>query len=132
MIDSYEGLSTPISTDETTHQKGHFATPLEEVEPLFKGAPNCKFAKGWIPEVFNQLPETKWSFVHIDVDLHDPIYESLKYFFPRMSKNGVIINDDYGSAAFPGARKSWDKFFNEKCLKYLILDSGQAVYINTI
>lgn len=130
MIDSYEGLSAPIEEDETNHKKGHFATPLEEVEILFKGSTNCQFAKGWIPEVFEKLPETKWSFVHIDVDLYEPIYESLNYFFPRMSENGVIINDDFGSPLFPGARKSWDKFFSEKNRKYAILDTGQAIFIN--
>jgi len=130
MIDSYEGLSEPVEEDETNFKKGFFATPLEKVEILFKGATNCHFAKGWIPKVFEKLPETNWSFVHIDVDLYEPIYESLNYFFPRMSENGVIINDDFDSALFPGARKSWDKFFSEKNLKYAILDTGQAVFIN--
>jgi len=130
MIDSYEGLSDPVEEDKTEHKKGHFATPLEEVKILFKGTTNCHFAKGWIPEVFKKLPETKWSFVHIDVDLYEPIYESLNYFFPRMSKNGVIINDDFGSPFFPGARESWDKFFSEKKIKYAILDTGQSVFIN--
>jgi hypothetical protein len=143
LIDSFEGLSEPeeedwilIKSDKNENsfygpsmQKGHFATPLEEVEKHFLNSKNVKLIKGWIPDVFITLPEEKWAFVHIDVDLYKPIKDSLNYFYPRMSKGGVIINDDFGSPLFPGAAKAWDEFFKEKNEGYAILDTGQAVFI---
>ena len=139
LIDSFEGLSEPVEKDWVKYednsyygpsmQKGHFATPIEEVKKYFLESPNVKFAKGWVPDVFINLPEEKWGFVHIDLDLYQPIKDSLSYFYPRMSPGGVIINDDFGSPLFPGAGKAWDEFFKEKNEGYAILDTGQAVFI---
>ena len=142
LLDSYEGLSEPVEQDFIDHKsqdrsiikkspmrQGHFATPLEEVKKHFLDGQNIKFIKGWIPEAFTILPEEEWSFVHIDVDLYKPIQDSLEYFYPRMRKGGVIINDDFGSALFPGAGMAWSEFFEKKNEGYAILDTGQAVFI---
>jgi hypothetical protein len=46
-----------------------------------------------------------------------------------MKSKGVILNDDYNSPLFPGAGIAWRKFFDLKNESYLILDSGQSVFI---
>lgn len=142
LIDSYEGLSEPSKEDWVTQkvkgreitappmQKGHFATPLEHVQKNLAGMTNGKFAKGWIPDVFSTLPDTKWSFVHVDVDLYEPVKNCLEYFYPRLEKGAIIINDDFGSALFPGAGQAWREFFAAQKKGYAILDTGQAVFIN--
>jgi O-methyltransferase len=133
LIDSYEGLSELAPEDfieEDKFKKGHFAVPLEFVKKHFNNIDFVKFAKGWIPDVFKNLPDQEYSFVHIDVDLHDPIRDSLEYFYPRLAKSGVIINDDYNSANFPGAKIAWDNFFKKQNKAFAIMDSGQAIFIN--
>ena len=77
------------------------------------------------------LPEDKWSYVHIDVDLYRPTLDSLEYFFPRLAAGGVIINDDYASPLFPGGGSGWIEFFERVKKPFTVLDSGQAVFINT-
>jgi len=142
LVDSYAGLSEPSQNDWSTQtvgdrtvtgpsmQSGHFATPLEAVQKHFVELTNVNFAKGWIPNVFELLPANEWSFVHLDVDLYEPIGDCLKYFYPRLEKGGVIINDDFNSSLFPGAGKAWREFFASKNKGYAILDTGQAVFIN--
>jgi hypothetical protein len=142
LIDSYSGLSEPAEQDWITQnsagnpvtgpaaQKGHFATSLETVEKNLAELKNAKFAKGWVPEVFNSLPAGQWSFVHVDVDLYEPVRDCLDYFYPKLEKGGVIINDDFLSPWFPGAGKAWREFFDSKNKGYAILDTGQAVFIN--
>jgi O-methyltransferase len=142
LVDSYAGLSEPVEYDWITQsiggltatgpsmQKGHFATPLETVEKHFTEITNAKFAKGWIPQVFNLLPASEWSFVHIDVDLYGPVSDCLKYFYPKLEKGGVMINDDFNSALFPGAGKAWHEFFETIGKGYAVLDTGQAVFLN--
>lgn len=142
LIDSYEGLSEPSKEDWITQQaegkeisgppmgKGHFATPLQQVEKNLAGMPNKQFAKGWIPDVFAKLPDTQWSLVHVDVDLYEPVKNCLEYFYPRLEKGGIIVNDDFGSPLFPGAGKAWREFFAAKKKGYAILDTGQAIFIN--
>lgn len=134
LIDSFEGLSEPVKEDWTSDKgnfmsKGHFATPVDFVQNIFNSYDDVKIVKGWIPEPFVSLPESNWSFVHLDVDLYVPIYDSLNYFYPKMVSGGVIINDDYNSPYFPGAGIAWREFFESKNESFLILDSGQSVFI---
>ena len=140
LIDSFEGLSEPEFKDaiysgnqnpRASHNAGHFAVPLNKVKNNLLSFPNLSFHKGWIPEIFLSLPEDKWSYVHIDVDLYRPTLDSLEYFFPRMAAGGVIINDDYASPLFPGGGSGWIEFFERVKKPFTVLDSGQAVFINT-
>lgn len=143
LCDSFEGLSQPTKEDLISTQvengdtrefwafeKGRFATDMQTVMSRFTEFPGVVFAKGWIPPVLSKLPEKMWSFVHIDVDLYEPTMACLEYFFPRLSKGAVIVNDDFGSPLFPGGGKSWKDFFERKNLSYVVLDTGQSVYIH--
>jgi hypothetical protein len=144
LIDSFAGLSRPGETDSfslpgpegrppsrQSLPEGTLSASLEEVRLALRGFPQVAFHRGWIPDAFALLPESRWSFVHIDVDLHDPTYTSLDYFFPRLSTGGVIICDDYGSAVFPGARRAWDRYCDELSLPFVVLDTGQSVILKT-
>jgi hypothetical protein len=144
LVDSFEGLSEPRQEDAIDfrqlpsgevepvypHKKGFFSSPLDIVKSSFTDFPALSFHKGWIPEILSSLPERKWKFVHIDVDLFEPTRHCLEYFLPRMEKGGCIINDDFDSPLFPGGGMGWFQVMNERNLHYAVLDSGQAVYIH--
>ncbi len=142
MIDSFEGLSAPVAEDSQivtrpdgnsdrvqTHTAGHFAVDLATVAARFKDYPRVRFVKGWIPQAFAALPQTSWSFVHIDVDLYEPTLACLEYFMPRLVPGGVIVNDDFSSPYFPGGGKAWAEFFARGKIPYAVLDTGQSIYI---
>ena len=144
LCDSFEGLSQPVEKDYvevigangkvskySTHNKGHFAVDFATVSSRFSEYPGATLVKGWIPDVLDKLPETKWSYVHIDVDLYEPTMACLNYFYSRLVKGGVILNDDFGSPLFPGGGTSWKDFFEAKNEPYVVLDTGQSVYIKT-
>lgn len=142
LVDSFAGLSAPVAedaiTDETTADGGQkfgaeaglFATPLEEVAKLFKPTDGVHLHKGWLPGALDQLPETQWAFVHVDVDLYEPTLACLEYFMPRLAPGAVLINDDYASPLFPGGGKAWDEYFLKRDLPFITLDSGQSVYVH--
>ena len=74
-----------------------------------------KIYKGWIPKKdLRKYKKKKFSFIHIDLDLHKPILDTLEFFYPRLVKGGIIICDDYNSSQFPGAKKAWDDFLKTK------------------
>jgi len=138
LIDSFEGLSEPTDED-TLDEQGNrieyrnfqaaFACPAEQVRNSLAEFPAVTIHKGWIPGVFGELPETAWSFVHLDVDLYQPTLDSLAYFYPRMVTGGIIINDDYSNTLFPGCGAAWRRLSEDAGLEYSELDSGQAVLI---
>ncbi|ABG60013.1 TylF/MycF/NovP-related O-methyltransferase [Cytophaga hutchinsonii] len=66
-----------------------------------------------IPEYLKKHPELKISFLNIDVDVYEPTKAALEYFYPLVSKGGVILLDDYANV-FPGANKAVDDYFKDK------------------
>ena len=79
--------------------------------------------KGWIPERFGDVADRRFSFVHIDVDLHEPTLESLRFFYDRMSQRGIIVCDDYGSSLCPGATRAVHEFLDDKPERMIALPS---------
>jgi O-methyltransferase len=140
LVDSFEGLAQPrpedsfaVETDgqpaTATIKRGSFYAPIEHARTALEDFPDVAFHKGWIPEVFDALPASRWAFVHLDVDQYDPTYAGLSYFYPRLSPGGVIICDDYGAPLFPGAHRAWDRFCEEHDVPYVVLDTGQSVIL---
>ena len=142
LVDSFEGLSAPRQEDlievpgddgraalVPSYPQGHFAVGLPVVRSRFGEFPEVSFVKGWIPQALDALPERKWAFVHIDVDHYEPTLACLEYFHGRMAPGGVILNDDFSSPLFPGAQRAWMQFFEKHPSPYVVLDSGQSVYM---
>lgn len=112
IFDSFEGLSSPDSTDGGYWSAGHLSAPLEEVRRNLADR-RYRLYPGWIPDRFNEVADEVFCFVHIDVDLYQPTTESLRFFYPRLSVGGVILCDDYGSSRCPGATRACDEFAAE-------------------
>lgn len=137
IFDSFEGLSEYEEIDIPTGNKAdlqvrrkQFACSQEIVQSNLRQFSNIKYHKGWIPERFSDVADCEFSFVHIDVDLYQPIRDSILYFYPRLMDKGVMVFDDYGCTAFPGAKKAVDECLAElKDHFFLPLPSGQAFLI---
>jgi hypothetical protein len=124
-IDSFEGVSEPMEYDTEYFKTVKLAVPLEPAQKHLSEFKNVNLYKGWIPSVFDELNDSQYSFVHIDVDLYEPTRDSINYFYPRMVDGGVIICDDYGSYKTIGARKAFLDFFGKENI--LELPTGQAI-----
>lgn len=136
IFDSFEGLSKFQEEDSAGfalpnegERCKYFACPLETVKDNLKEYAFIDFKKGWIPDRFDEVRDSNFSFVHIDVDLYQPIRDSLQFFYPRMVKGGIIVFDDYGCLDFPGAKKAVDEFLERKRDFFLHLPSGEAFLI---
>ena len=92
IFDSFEGLSVSTKNDQGFHLRDqseqdrvakYFSRPEEFLKKeVLNEFDFVKVYKGWIPERFNEIEEKKFSLIHLDVDLYEPTYESLKFFFP--------------------------------------------------
>ncbi len=121
VFDSFEGgLSNKNPEDKNLRkkqteesiqkEKEMFASTIEELKASTEGFDFIEIYKGWIPERFHEVDQNQFIFVHLDVDLYQPTLDSLKFFFPRLLKGGVIVLDDYALTQFPGAKKAVEEF----------------------
>lgn len=126
LFDSFEGLSTPDPVDGEFWGEGYLSAPEAKARKNLAQFRNVEFYPGWIPDRFAEVTDTRFAFVHIDVDLHKPTLDSLEFFYPRMNSGGIILCDDYGYDNCPGARRAMDDFFSDKPEPLIHLPSGQG------
>ena len=80
---------------------------------------NIQLIKGDITEtVPNYLklnPKLKISLLNLDVDFYEPSMSILKNFYPKLSKGGILMLDDYG--VWDGETMAVDEYFVDKKIK---------------
>lgn len=137
VFDSFQGLSEITSVDtavgasqDRESVRRHFACSLETVEENLSEFDFIRYYQGWIPDRFHEVEDRGFAFVHIDVDLYKPTYDSFRFFYPRLVKQGVMVFDDYGSTFFPGAKRAIDHCVAAiQTPLFVPLPSGQAFLI---
>jgi O-methyltransferase len=130
LFDSFEGVSTPEPVDGSHWKKSDLSASVEVVaKNLLPFKDVIRFHKGWIPERFADVDQTRFTFVHVDVDLFQPTRDSVEFFYPRLSQGGVLLCDDYGFTSCPGATEAIDNFLADKPEKMLSLPSGGGFFI---
>ncbi len=141
VIDSFAGLSEPGVHDldfrgmndaerqrvaAMTHA-GSFAFDYEVVSRrIWREFPRVEIHRGWIPQVLATMPERRYRFVHVDVDLYEPTLAAFAYFVPRMLPGGVIVTDDYN---WPGGRRAVDETCERFGLQLHTTDTSLAYVI---
>lgn len=87
--------------------------------------PKIEVVKGEVPETLYKYEDSKFAFVHLDMDVFKPTYEALTFFIPRMQPGGFIVLDDYGNWVTPGIKLAVDGFN----VKFIYLPTGQGVIL---
>lgn len=104
LFDTFEGfsekdveydLADSYSSREWFDEVGNFKDgSLEITMKKMKYPENCIIRQGFFPETIPN-EEYKYCLVSLDCDLYQPIFEGLKYFYPRMERGGYIMIHDY-------------------------------------
>jgi hypothetical protein len=141
LYDTFEGMSQPTTLDQDF--KGNTASellntrikseedmilaysPLESVKSrvgsLEYPPDKIKFIKGKVEETIPKIMPEKISLLRLDTDWYESTKHELKHLYPLVSKNGVIIIDDYGH--WQGCKKAVDEFISE---------SSTPIFLNRI
>lgn len=128
VFDSFEGLSEPSAVDGEFWRAGDYRVSEETVNKTLAGF-DYTLHRGWIPERFVDVADRAFCFVHLDVDLYQPTYDSLAFFYERLSPGGVLVCDEYGFQNCPGATKAVDEFMTDKPEAVIHVPTGQAFFI---
>ncbi|MFO0735181.1 MAG: TylF/MycF/NovP-related O-methyltransferase [Labilithrix sp.] len=127
LFDTFEGMpETDVKND--LHTAGDFAdTSLESVRKFVGNS--AEYHQGFFPATAAGLEDTRFSFAHVDVDIHQSVADCCSFFYPRMTPGGVMVFDDYGWTSCPGAKRAVDDYFADKPEPVLHLSTAQAIVI---
>jgi hypothetical protein len=132
MFDSFEGLSAPVATDGPYWHRGDLSRGEDVLKRNLSGFADYHIYKGWIPERFSEIADRTFSFVHIDVDLYQPTLDSMKFFYPRLNRGGILVCDDYGFQTCPGATQAVSEFLAEQTEAMIALPDGGGFLIKDV
>jgi hypothetical protein len=79
-----------------------------------------------IPKFVKQNPKLKISLLNLDVDMYEPSKTILEELYPKITKGGILILDDYKT--WPGETKAVDEYFKDKKIKIKKLPFAKSPY----
>lgn len=132
LFDTFEGFDIRDIQKEAEFSKakqGDYSnTSVEMVMDKMSYPQKCKIHRGYFPETAKNL-EGKFCFVNLDLDLYEPTYAGLNFFYDKMTENGIILVHDYFAENFKGPRYAVDKFVSGTERKIYKLPIGDGISI---
>lgn len=111
LFDTFEGFSAEEAAKEKEMGRcddgfieAHKDTKVELALSNIIHKEKCVVRKGFFPETAKGLEDNRYAFVSIDVDFEKSALEGIRYFYPRLSKGGVIFLHDYNTARLDGIK----------------------------
>ena len=140
-IDTFEGHPYDSPNDmapdgKIYNYKGYLVeNNYERVKQIFekRNLDEVILYKGLAEEVLLKLSREKICFAHIDMDIYQSTKNALLLLLPMMSKNGIIVFDDYGGHTTSGVKRAVEEILNKNDVKILTnseKDGSQAFWIN--
>lgn len=133
LFDTFEGL--PKVSEKDTHfgikywQDNQFSDTSEEhVKKYLKSYNNVYLYKGLFPQTAKPISDSKFSFVHLDVDLYKSTLDCLNFFYPRLIHGGIILTHDYHTN---GVQTAFKEFFKDKKIPIIELTGSQCMIVNS-
>jgi len=94
------------------------AISIFDADRFIPWKPRIKLISGQIEETIPQFIKEnlgiRFSLVHFDCDLYSPTKVGLENLWPRISRGGVILFDEYSIADWPGETTAVDEFLADK------------------
>lgn len=131
LADSFQGLPPPShNLDLPLNTISCLAVSLETVKENFRRYglldDQVKFIKGWFCDTLPRITVEKFAVLRLDGDYYDSTMLALEHLYPKLSKGGFVIIDDYALGA---CRKAVTDFRNRyRIADPLITIDSMSVY----
>lgn len=148
LYDTFEGMTEPKEEDynlvgirnqakqkweKTKMHNGWCYASLQEVQAnmaLTKyPREQLVFVKGKVEETIPKQTPIKISLLRLDTDWYESTKHELVHLFPLLTKNGVLILDDYGF--WMGSKKAVDEYFTNKPILLNKIDESGMIGLKT-
>jgi hypothetical protein len=153
LFDTFEGLPKPDEVEDvdlwgnraidgwlpkrTSDQSSHWAEAgIDEVRAnlLSTGYPpeRIMLVRGMVEDTIPSEAPSSIALLRLDTDWYSSTRHEMQHLYPRLSKNGVLIIDDYGH--FKGARRAVDEYIEKQHVPILLqrIDYTGRLAIKTI
>jgi O-methyltransferase len=118
VADSFQGVPKPDSQC-SPHDSGdrhwthdYLAVSLDEVKANFARYgmldDQVKFLPGWFRDTLPEAPIEQLAILRLDGDIYESTMDGLQHLYPRLSRGGYVIVDDYG--AINGCKAAVDEY----------------------
>ncbi|PIQ28324.1 macrocin-O-methyltransferase [bacterium (Candidatus Blackallbacteria) CG17_big_fil_post_rev_8_21_14_2_50_48_46] len=67
-----------------------------------------------VPAFVQAHPGVRFSLVHFDCDLYRPTWAALEAIWPKLSRGGILLFDEYAIKEWPGETQAVDEFLADK------------------
>lgn len=118
VADSFQGLPPPnpelFPLDEGCKlwRNQKLAISLDEVKRNFAQYDllddQVQFLEGWFRDTLPKAPIEHLAIIRLDGDMYESTMDSLQYLYPKLSKGGFLVVDDY--YAIPACRNAVDDY----------------------
>jgi hypothetical protein len=132
--DSFEGLPPPDpakyphDVNLTLNQFRQLAVSLEEVQTNFRRYnlldDQVRFLKGWFRDTLPGAPVERLAVLRMDGDLYESTMDALSALYPKVSRGGYVIVDDYGDV--PPCRQAVHDYWQRHGIQEEIIQIDQA------
>jgi O-methyltransferase len=142
LYDTFEGMTAPTNHDlrassgeSAAHLLGNADkndriwchSPLQEVKRNMEStgypAGQVTYVEGKVEDTIPGAAPTQIAILRLDTDWYESTRHELTHLYPRLSRGGVLIIDDYGYWA--GARKAVDEYFTGSVFLARIDETGR-------
>jgi O-methyltransferase len=121
VADSFQGLPKPdpeqypADAGDRHWTRPELAVSLEEVKANFARYglldDQVRFLVGWFRDTLPAAPMSQLAVLRLDGDMYESTMDGLLHLYPKLSRGGYVILDDYG--AVPGCRAAVEDFRRE-------------------
>ncbi len=124
LFDTFGGLPS----GDGQFARGEWSGSIEDVRAnLAAWAHRVELHPGFFPESATGMEGTCFSFVHLDLDLHESTRAALEWFWPRLHRGGLLLSHDYPFSR--GVVRAFDEFFRDRPISFLQLAGNQCLAV---
>ncbi len=132
LADTFAGVVKAGAKDTAYRGGEHGDTDVEQCRALFDRLElsNTVILAGVFPEETGAaIADRRFSFCHIDVDVHDSVRDTFAWVWPRLLPGGCVVFDDYGFDTCPGATLAVNAVSHGPDRRFIHNLNGQAILI---
>jgi hypothetical protein len=130
VLDQYSAAEVSagrVGLAKETLAAGGYVTDLDRVRANFAEWKTAQVVPGAVPQILETIKFGDVAFVHLDMNCALPEQQALEFFYPRLSRGGLILFDDYTYFGHEAQTAAITATANRLGVKVLALPTGQGL-----